>query len=256
EALRRVVDDVRRENPPHATGRERVRARVVALLQRQSEARRGDSPGDAWLRRMGKVKPVADLMDEVWPAVTAEALVAGLLSDPQRLARAADGILTPEEQAAIVWAKPPRTVKSVRWAPAEAVVVDEAAGLIDRSPSFGHVVVDEAQDLSPMQARAIARRSEHAAITLLGDLAQGTTPWASRDWRETLGHLGKPEGEIVPLTLGFRVPAEVLTIANRLLPALEVGVPAARSLRHDGELLVDRTDDVDAATVAHVRTAL
>jgi DNA helicase IV len=256
DALRRVVDDVRRENPPYATGRERVRARVVALLQRQSEARRGDSPGDAWLRRMGKVKPVADLLDQVWPAVTAEALVAGLLADPAALARAADGVLTDGEQAAIVWPKPPRTSRSVRWSPAEAVVVDEAAGLIDRTPSYGHVVVDEAQDLSAMQARAIARRSEHAAITLLGDLAQGTTPWAARDWRATLGHLGKPDGEIVPLTLGFRVPAEVLTIANRLLPALEVDVPAARSLRHDGALLVDRADDLDAATVTQVRAAL
>ena len=63
---------------------------------------------------------------------------------------------------------------------ADAVLIDEAAGLIDRLPSFGHVVVDEAQDLSPMQCRAIARRSEHGSITLLGDLAQGTAPWAAR----------------------------------------------------------------------------
>ena len=53
------------------------------------------------------------------------------------------------------------------------MLIDEAAGLIDRVSSFGHVVLDEAQDLSPMQARVIARRSEHGSITLLGDLAQG-----------------------------------------------------------------------------------
>jgi hypothetical protein len=51
-----------------------------------------------------------------------------------------------------------------------------AAGLIDRVPSFGHIVVDEAQDLSPMQCRAIARRSVHGSLTVLGDLAQGTAP--------------------------------------------------------------------------------
>ena len=62
------------------------------------------------------------------------------------------------------------------------MLIDEAAGLIDRLPSYGHVVVDEAQDLSPMQCRAIARRSEHGSLTLLGDLAQGTAPWAARDW--------------------------------------------------------------------------
>jgi DNA helicase IV len=256
DALRRVVDDVRRENPPYGTGRERVRARTVALLQRQAEARSGESPGETWLRRMGRAKPVTAFLDHVWPAVTADGLVAGLLGNADALARAADGILDADEQAAVVWAKPPRSIRSIKWTAAEAVVVDEAAGLIERSPSFGHVVVDEAQDLSPMQARVIARRSEHSAITLLGDLAQGTTPWSSRNWRDTLGHIGKPEGEIVPLTLGFRVPAEVLALANRLLPALEVDVPAARSLRHDGALVIDRTSDIAKAVVAQVRDAL
>ncbi|MBO0871511.1 MAG: AAA family ATPase, partial [Micromonosporaceae bacterium] len=77
EALRRVVDDVRREDLPHAVGRERVRARVLALLQRQMEARRGDSPSEAWLRRAGRSKPVAGFLDSAWPAVTPEALVFG-----------------------------------------------------------------------------------------------------------------------------------------------------------------------------------
>jgi DNA helicase IV len=256
DALRRVVDDVRRENPPYGTGRERVRARTVALLQRQAEARSGDSPGESWLRRMGRAKPVTAFLDHVWPAVTADGLVASLLGNADALAKAADGILNADEQAAVVWAKPPRSIRSIKWTAAEAVVVDEAAGLIERSPSFGHVVLDEAQDLSPMQARVIARRSEHSAITLLGDLAQGTTPWSARNWRDTLGHLGKPEGEIVPLTLGFRVPAEVLALANRLLPALDVDVPAARSLRHDGALVIDRAADVTKAVVAQVRDAL
>ena len=256
DALRRVVDDVRRENPAYATGRDRVRARTVALLQRQAEARRAESPSDAWLRRMGRAKPVVEFLDYVWPAVTAEGLVGGLLGDPEALARAADGVLDADEQATIGWAKPPRSVRTIKWTSAEAVLVDEAAGLIERPASFGHVVLDEAQDLSPMQARAIARRSEHSAITVLGDLAQGTTPWSARQWRDTLTHLGKPDGEIVPLTLGFRVPAEVLALANRLLPALDVDAPAARSLRHDGALVIDEASDVCTAAVAQVRDAL
>src|SRR5204863_7635176 len=235
DVLRRVVDDVRRERPPHVVGRERIRARVVSLLQRQAEARSGDSPGEAWVRRMGRIAPVAGFLDEVWPAVTAEQLVFELLSDPSR---AAAGILTEDEQAAIRWAKPPRWVRSAKWSAADAVLLDEAAGLIDRLPSFGHVVVDEAQDLSPMHCRALARRSEHGSVTLLGDLAQGTAPWATRDWRTILGHLGKPDARIVPLTMGFRVPAAVVELANRLLPALGVQVPAARSLRTDGRLTV------------------
>jgi hypothetical protein len=150
EALRRVVDDVRREQPPHAVGRDRVRARVVALLQRQVESRRGDSPGDAWLRRMGRSAPVTAFLDRAWPAVTPEGLVFSLLCDPAALAAAAEGILSRPEQAALVWPKAPRSVRAAAWSAADAVLIDEAAGLIDRPGGFGHVIVDEAQDLSPM----------------------------------------------------------------------------------------------------------
>ena len=250
EALRRIVDDVRREAPPYSIGRERVRARIVSMLMRQSEARRGDSPGETWQRRMGKAAPVAGLIDAVWPAVTPEQLVFELLSDP------GDEDLDEAERAALRWAKPPKSAKSAKWSAADAVLIDEAAGLIDRVGSFGHVVVDEAQDLSPMQARVIARRSEHGSITLLGDLAQGTAPWAARDWGSLLSHLGKPEARIVPLTTGFRVPAAVVALANRLLPALGVDVPAARSLRADGALTIGTVAEIDGSVVDAVRAAL
>ncbi|MEV4540502.1 HelD family protein [Micromonospora echinaurantiaca] len=256
EPLHRVVQETRRENLPYAVGRERVRARVVSLLQRQAEARRAESPSDAWLRRMGRCRPVVDFLDAVWPALTPEGLVHALFADPTRLAAVADGLLTPAEQALLAWAKPARTAKAAKWTAADAVLIDEAAGLIERPAGFGHVVVDEAQDLSPMQCRVIARRSEHGSITLLGDLAQGTAPWAATDWRQSLAHLGKPEATVVPLTIGFRVPAAVVAFANRLLPALAVDVPPAESLRRDGALDVRTVGDLSAATVAEVRAAL
>jgi DNA helicase IV len=255
-ALRRVVDEVRREGLPYGAARERVRARVVALLQRQAEARRAESPSDAWLRRMARAKPVTEFLDQVWPAVTPEGLVFALLADPDRLAAAADGLLTAAEQELLVWRRPPRSAKAASWSAADLVLIDEAASLIERTRSYGHIVVDEAQDLSPMQCRAIARRSEHGSITLLGDLAQGTAPWAATDWRETLAHLGKPDAAVVPLTTGFRVPAAVVAFTNRLLPALAVDVPAARSLRRDGMLDVRAVSDMEAAVVAEVRAAL
>ncbi|WP_326561477.1 HelD family protein [Micromonospora sp. NBC_01796] len=255
EVLRRIVDEVRREGLPYGTGRERVRARVVGLLQLQSEAR-GESPTDAWLRRMGKIQPVTEFLDAAWPALTPDGLVYHLLSDPVALATAAEDLLTDAEQALLLWAKPPRTARAAKWSTADTVLIDEAAGLIERVTSFGHVVVDEAQDLSPMQCRAIARRSVHGSITLLGDLAQGTAPWAATDWRESLAHLGKPDAAVVPLTIGFRVPAAVVAFANQLLPALAVDVPPAESLRRDGSLDLRTVTDLDAATVTEVRAAL
>jgi hypothetical protein len=255
EPLRRIVDEARRESLPYEVGRERVRARVVSLLQRQSEYRTGNSPGEGWLRRMSRNAPVTTFLDTCWPAITAEALVVDVLVDPS----VADGILTDEEQQAIRWPKPPRTVKAAKFSAGDLVLIDEAAGLLQRETSFGHVVVDEAQDLSPMQARAIARRSEHGSITLLGDLAQGTAAWAASDWRVTLGHLGKPDAVVVPLTVGFRVPEAVVALANRLLPALAVDVPEAVSLRRDGDLIITKVaepSDLDAETLVEVTAAL
>ncbi|MEU7615053.1 AAA family ATPase [Micromonospora rifamycinica] len=256
EPLHRVIEETRREGLPYGTGRERVRARVVGLLQRQAEARRAESPGDAWLRRMGRSRPVTAFLDAAWPALTPEGLVHAVLGDPGLLATVADGLLTPDEQALLCGTKPGRTPKATRWTAADTVLIDEAAGLIERATGFGHVVVDEAQDLSPMQCRAIARRSEHGSVTLLGDLAQGTAPWAATDWRESLAHLGKPDAAVVPLSVGFRVPAVVVAFANRLLPALAVDVPPAVSLRSDGALDVRTVADLAAATVAEVRAAL
>jgi DNA helicase IV len=254
EPLRRIVDEARREELPYAVGRDRVRARVVALLQRQSEYRTGNSPSETWLRKMSKIAPVVNFLDHSWPAVTPESLVVDLLVDPSSAA----GVLTDDELEEIRWVKPPKTAKSAKFSVADLVLIDEAAGLIDRETSFGHVVVDEAQDLSPMQARAIARRSEHGSITLLGDLAQGTAPWAAADWRDTLGHLGKPDAAVVPLTTGFRVPAVVVELANRLLPALGVDVPEAVSLRRDGDLALIPVDpsQLDGETLAEVTRAL
>ncbi|KUJ66513.1 AAA family ATPase [Streptomyces albus subsp. albus] len=256
DELARIVAEVREQAPPYAVGRERVRSRAVALLQRQVERRAGP-PGGEWLRRMGRAKAITAFLDAVWPAVRPEELVAGLLGDPETLAEAAAGLLDPDQQAAIRWPRPPRSHQSARWSAADLLLIDEVAGLIERPEGYGHVVVDEAQDLSPMQCRAIARRSGFGSLTVLGDLAQGTTPWAARDWREHLAHLGKPQAEIAPLTTGFRVPAAVVALANRLLAALDVRVPPARSLRSDGELTIRRVpaEELPAGTVAAVRAA-
>ncbi|GAA2959408.1 AAA family ATPase [Streptomyces enissocaesilis] len=249
DELERIVAEVRAEAPPYAVGRERVRTRAVRALQLQAERRSGP-PGDDWLRRMGRSRAIGAFVDSVWPKVRPEEIVAAVLTDPS------DPLLTPDERRAIRWAKPPRSWRSARWSAADLVLIDEVAGLVERPESYGHVVVDEAQDLSPMQCRAIARRVGFGSVTVLGDLAQGTTPWAARTWPGLLAHLGRPTAAVVPLTTGFRVPAAIVELANRLLGALDVDVPPGRSLRADGELSVRRVPDVVAATVDAVRAAL
>jgi DNA helicase IV len=241
-----MVAEARADATAYVIGRERVIARVVAALQRQAEAR-GQNCNAAWLRRMARA--VTPEVEAVWPRLKADEVLAELLSDPS------DDILTPDEQRAIAWPRP-RKAKSARWTAADAVLLDEVGALLERGPTYGHVIVDEAQDLSPMQCRAIARRSTHGSLTVLGDLAQGTTPWAATDWEAQLGHLGKPAAELVALTTGYRVPAAVVELANRLLGPLGVSVPPTTSFRSDGALSIDRVDDLPAACVTAVRQAL
>ncbi|MET9537277.1 AAA family ATPase [Streptomyces sp. NPDC006553] len=250
--LAAIVADVREEAPPYATGRERVRARIVRALQLRAERRWGPM-GASWARRIERARAVTAFLDACWPKTTPEEVLAGLLADPS------DPALTAAERAAIRWDRPPRSYRSARWTAADLVLLDELAGLIERPESYGHVVVDEAQDLSPMECRAIARRTEFGSLTVLGDLAQGTTPWAARDWDEQLAHLGKSGAPVVPLTLGYRVPAAIVDLANRLLPHLGADVPAGRSVRKDGEVTVTRTTDrldLPGATAEAVREAL
>ncbi|MEU2929748.1 AAA family ATPase [Streptomyces sp. NPDC007251] len=253
--LARIVAEVRAEEPPYAVGRERVRTRVVRRLRERAERRAGVLPA-AWVRRVERARPLTEHLDRVWPKVRPEEVLTQLLTDAGELARSADGLLDPDEQAALLWPRPPRSYKSARWSAADLVLLDELSGLIEHPEGYGHIVVDEAQDLSPMECRAIARRAAFGSLTVLGDLAQGTTVWAARDWSVQLRHLGRPDAAVVPLTTGFRVPAAVVALANRLLPHLDVSVPPATSLRGDGEVRIRPTDDVPGTTVTAVREAL
>lgn len=195
----------------------------------------------------------------VWPAVEPSKLVLRLLADPEFLAAHAEGILTGDEQKQILMARPARSVKSAKWSAADAVLIDEAGDLVARTHSLGHVVIDEAQDLSPMQYRAVGRRCSTGSATVLGDLAQGTTPWSTESWAQALFHLGKADAVVEELTAGFRVPREVIAYASRLLPAISPGLAAVESVRESpGSLAVREVaaDGLDAAVVAACEESL
>ncbi|HZB20987.1 MAG TPA: AAA family ATPase, partial [Blastococcus sp.] len=256
ERLRRYVDDLRRGGVHYDIARERLHLLVAEDVRRQREEA-GGAPSDAETARIARSAAVRDFVAAVWPPLDPAGLVHDLLTDPARLAVAARGLLDPAEQELLLWPRPPRSVRSARWSAADAVLVDEVAGLLTRPDSYGHVVLDEAQDLSAMQCRGIARRCPTGSVTVLGDLAQGTTPWSTPDWRVTLNHLGKPDARIEPLTRGYRVPADVIALANRLLPHLAVGLQPATSVRGAaGGLRIRSVTEVTAAAAQEAAEAL
>jgi DNA helicase IV len=112
------------------------------------------------------------------------------------------------------------------------------------------VVADEAQDLSPMQLRAIGRRCRYGSATLLGDLAQGTSAWAAESWESALAHLDRPATRLERLPRAFRAPREVLDWANRLLPEIAPGTVPASSVRSVPGALEVRAASQEGLTAA------
>ncbi len=129
------------------------------------------------------------------------------------------------------------------WTEADIALLDELDELIHGRPkTYGHVVVDEAQDLTPMQLRMVARRAATGWLTLLGDVAQATGPVAYERWDEVLEHLPVETAAVEELVLAYRVPAEIMRLALPLLPRIAPHVRAPEPYREGGEpprLLVD-----------------
>lgn len=109
---------------------------------------------------------------------------------------------------------------------------------------FGHVIVDEAQDLTPMQWRMVVRRSRRGAVTILGDLAQRSVGDPG-SWDDHL----PPEFSLYQqqnLTINYRSPAEINELASALLERLVPDLPPSRSVRRSGHRPeIVRVDDIE-----------
>lgn len=235
EDVAALLDGLVARRAPYNTGRTAAREQLLRLVF------------DAYRRRVGSLE-AADYstvasavrrdpefqatLDRIWPAVSSPALVRDVLTSPSRLARAADGILAAAEQRAILRRPAPR-LGNERWTEADLPLIDEVEHQLEgRGRTYGHVVVDEAQDLSPMQLRMLARRCPQGSMTILGDLAQASGVWAHEHWDEVIAHLPTPYGHrIEELRLGYRAPGRVLDFASRLLAVAAPQVRPTESIR-------------------------
>ncbi len=232
--VRALLADARRRPAPFSTQRERFRQ---ALVRRAYDRYTGGIAIELDERDFAS-ELLADAasrkaIDGVWKTVNPVGLVRSLLTQRAFLGRAADGILDADEQRALLR---PRAAADA-WTPHDLPLLDDAEAFVKGAPRrYGHIVVDEAQDLSPMQLRMLARRSRHHSMTVLGDRAQATGPAAPATWSETLVHLGAPSNaQPAELTMGYRLPGAFLALANRLLPVAAPDVAPSRSVRPDGD---------------------
>ena len=196
---------------------------------------------------------VAEALARMWPLLTPHELLHDLFGAAPLVELAARGLLSPDEQRLLVRPRS-ASAEAVAWTDADLALLDEARAVLGsprrRTPNqredasgdddvpraYGHIVVDEAQDLSPMQWRMLARRSLSSSMTIVGDIAQATGTWAPTSWSEALAHLPTKRGSrIVELTVNYRTPSEVMDLARSVLEATAPEIVAPQSVRTTGE---------------------
>jgi DNA helicase IV len=221
-----------------APARERFR---MTLLRRFYE-RYGELLGPRALRSFDDLERalrrngfLTKYLDRVLPLPRPEKVVARLLTSPSALAEAAEGVLDRDEQRLLLRDRP-RRVAELQWSDHDLPLLDVARTLVEGpARAYGHVIVDEAQDLSPMQLLMVSRRAVDGSLTMLGDVAQATGPVTYGRWQELEPYLPADlEVRIEELRHAYRVPAEIMDLALPLLDRIAPDVEPPLAYRQGG----------------------
>ncbi|HEX5174581.1 MAG TPA: ATP-binding domain-containing protein [Gaiellaceae bacterium] len=246
-----LLDDALEAGDPLGLARERFR---MAVLRRFYE-RYGELLGPQAFRSFEELERslrrggfLTRWLDRVLPLPQPQKLVARLLTSPATLKAASTEVLDDDERKLLLRDRP-RKMSDLRWSDQDVPLLDEASALVAGAPrSYGHVIVDEAQDLSPMQLLAISRRAVDGSLTILGDVAQATGPVVYRRWQELEPYLpDEAELAVEELRHAYRVPAEIMDFALPLLDRIAPEVEPPLAYRKGGappRLVQVAADDV------------
>jgi DNA helicase IV len=257
----RIVSEARRRYRLHNPARRWVETQVYEVLARSST---DDLDPDTVRQRLRGTLEMREAFEWMWPQLSPAELLHDLYGSKALLRNAAQGRLPSEvrrrraarrgdsgETSALTddeWQSlhRPRSehASKVVWTTDDVAVLDEARSLLgprskkdDLDPrTYGHILIDEAQDLSPMALRMLGRRSLNGSMTIVGDIAQSTGAWAHDDWDEVLEQLpAKRPPRRAELTVGYRIPAPNMAMAARVLKVAAPELSPPRSVRQDGD---------------------
>jgi DNA helicase IV len=238
----RIVKAARRRFRRHNGARRFVENEVFATL---AASWRGESVTARELRQALRSQPdVRAALERMWPVLTPAELLHDLFGSRPLLRLAAGSELSAAEIEALYR---PRSadIRHVRWTAADVALLDDARevlgprlrrdGKVDETQeirTYGHIVVDEVQDLTPMQLKMAARRSLNGSMTVVGDLAQATGPLAPDDWSDVLAHLpDRKPARVVGLSVGYRIPAQIMAMADRVMAVATPDLRSPRAVR-------------------------
>jgi len=240
EDSERLVAAARRRSRTHNAGRRFVEQGLWEVLA--ASARTPVEAGEV-RDRLRRTDDVRAALEWMWPVLTPAQLLHDLFGSAALLRSAGGRRLKDHEQAAL---RRPRSASAedVRWSAGDVPLLDEARSLLgplprkdDEEPrTYGHIVIDEAQDLTPMQLRLVARRSLSGSMTVVGDMAQATGALAPDGWEDVVAELVERRANRRPprireLSIGYRTPASVLTLANKVLAVAAPDLTPPRSVR-------------------------
>ena len=236
-----IVQQARRRFRTHNAGRKLVEQLFWEAL---AESSRAEDPHEVVRERLRGDMAVREALERMWPVLTPAELLNDLYGSPGLLKLAANRYLEPREWKLL--SRPREAVAAeVVFTNHDVPVLDEALELLGPRPrhkdddivrTYGHIVVDEAQDLSPMQLRVLDRRSLNGSMTIVGDIAQSTGAWAHDDWDSVLEHLpSRRPPRRAELTVGYRVPGPIMDLAAKVLRVAAPGLRPPTSIRHTGD---------------------
>ncbi len=242
EESARIVKSARRRFRRHNSGRKFVENEVWSAL---AASYRDPDIGPLAVKDTLRGTPeIREALDRMWPLLTPAQLLHDLFGSKALLRLATRGVLDETEALALHRARS-ESVDDVRWTPADVALLDDARDVLGPKPgrngkpddadeirTYGHLVVDEVQDLTPMQLKMATRRSLNGAMTIVGDLAQATGPLAPTDWQDVLDHLpDRKPSRVIGLSVGYRIPGQIMELANKVMAAATPTLRAPQSVR-------------------------
>lgn len=239
-----LVHEARRRFRTHNAGRRFVEREMARMLAESS--RTPLDPTELW-RQIRRHPEVFAALESMWPVLTPAQLLHDLFG-ARGLLHLAGSRNVSESEMDRLFRPRSESVDQVVWTHDDVPLLDEARALLGPKPrtrrtedvddeirTYGHIVVDEAQDLSPMQLRMLTRRSLNGSMTVVGDIAQSTGAWAHADWNEILAMLpAKREPRREELTVGYRIPEPNMALAARVLAHAAPELAPPRSVRQGG----------------------
>ncbi len=241
EQSRKIITEARRRSRGHNSGRKIVEEGVFEALA--ASARRAVDARTV-RERIRYELPIRELLEWMWPVLTPAHLLHDLYGSNALLRSANRGAFTDEEILRLGRSRSGHA-SEVIWRFGDVPLLDEVRALLGFRPgkrnedavrTYGHICIDEAQDLSPMELRMISRRSLNGSMTVVGDIAQATGAWANEGWDSVLAHLpSKREVRHRELSIGYRIPGPAMTLANAVLPYAAPGLRPPRPVRDDGD---------------------